>query len=345
MKPIDLRSDTVTLPSPEMREAIAAAEVGDDVYGEDPSINALQDKVAKILGKEASLFVASGSMGNGVSIKTLTQPGDEVIIESSGHIVKFEAGSAAMLSGVMLKMLEGSNGILTAEQIEPAINPINVHSPPTTVISLENTHNSGGGTVYPLEEIQRIHAVAKKHGIRMHLDGARLWNASVATGIAMKEYAQYFDTVSVCFSKGLGAPVGSMIAGSREIIKIAHKNRKVFGGGMRQAGFLAAAAQYAVDHNVQRLAEDHRNARLLAEGISSLPGISVDLKTVQTNIIYIQVDQSRISAHEIVKALNKKNILILALGSSRIRAVTHLNVSREEILQSIEAFTDLLGKS
>jgi len=345
MTAIDLRSDTVTLPSPGMREAIASAPVGDDVYGEDPSINALQNKMADMLGKQASLFVVSGSMGNGVSVKTLTQPGDEVILESSAHIVKYEAGSAAILSGVLLKMLEGSNGMLTAEQIEAAINPKNVHCPPTTVISLENTHNSGGGTIYPLDEIQRIHKLAKKHGIRMHLDGARLWNASVATGIALKEYARYFDTVSVCFSKGLGAPVGSIIAGSKEIIKIAHKNRKIFGGGMRQAGFLAAAAQYAVDHNIQRLSEDHKNARLLAEGIVSLPGITIDLNAVQTNIIYIQVEGGPLAAPDIVKALNKKNIFILALGPNRLRAVTHLNISEEDILQTIQAFTDLLGKS
>ena len=339
---IDLRSDTVTRPSPGMREVIARADVGDDVLGDDPTVNILQKKVAAMLGKETGLFVPSGTMGNEVAVKAHTQPGDEVIIESTSHIVKYEAGGTALLSGVQLRTLDGQYGVLSAEQIKAAINPDNVHIPPTTLICLENTHNYAGGTLFPLEEIINIREMANRHRIKMHLDGARLWNASIASDIPLKEYARYFDSISVCFSKGLGAPVGSMLVGETEWITIAHRYRKIFGGGMRQAGILAAAALYAIEHNIERLAEDHNNARILAEAVNPMPGISIDLDSVQTNIVYMHVENSSHTASDIVQLLKEKNILIMALGPARLRAVTHLEISEEDILRTIQAFEDIL---
>ncbi len=338
---IDLRSDTVTRPSPAMREAIAKAEVGDDVFGEDPSVNLLQKRVAEILGKEAGLFVTSGSMGNSLAIKSQTLPGDEAICEAGAHVFNYESASAAFLSGVQFHPIPGKQGVITAEQITAAIRPEADHFPRTRLVCLENTHNRAGGTIFPLKEIRRIHEAAKFHNLKMHLDGARLWNASVATGISMKEYAQYFDSVSVCFSKGLGAPVGSLLAGDGDLIRRAHRNRKIFGGGMRQAGILAGAALYAIDHNIDRLAEDHRRARKLAEAVSALPGLFVDLESVHTNLIFIELRNSTISAAEAVETLRKQGVLIMATGPNRLRAVTHLDVSEQEIDQAIEAFRNV----
>lgn len=335
---IDLRSDTVTKPSPAMREAIAKAEVGDDVYGEDPSVNLLQKKVSEMLGKEAGLFVTSGSMGNAVAIKAQTEPGDEVILEAGAHIFNYESASAAFLSGVQVHPLIGKRGAITAHQIQPHIRPESAHFPRTRLICLENTHNRAGGTIFPIEEIRRIHKMAKSKGLRMHLDGARLWNASVATGIPLSEYAQYFNSVSVCFSKGLGAPVGSLLAGDSEFIQKAHRYRKIFGGGMRQAGILAAGALYAVDHNVQRLKEDHKHARKLAEAVSEIHGLFVDLEAVHTNIIFVELQETKMTADQTVQALRDQDILILSTGPNRLRAVTHLNVSEQDIDQAIDAF-------
>jgi threonine aldolase len=335
---IDLRSDTVTKPSPAMREAISKADVGDDVFGEDPSVNLLQKKVSGMLGKEAGLFVTSGSMGNAVAIKAQTQPGDEVILEAGAHVFNYESASAAFLSGVQVHPLIGQRGVITTDQIEPHIRPESVHFPRTRLISLENTHNRAGGTIFPIEEIRRIHEVAKAHHLRMHLDGARLWNASVATDIPLKEYAQYFDSISVCFSKGLGAPVGSLLAGDSEFIQKAHRYRKIFGGGMRQVGLLAAGALYAVEHNIQRLEEDHRHAGKLAEAVSVLPGLFVDMDAVQTNIIFIELQKTKTTAEQTVRALRDQGVLILATGPNRLRAVTHLDVSEQDIEQAIVAF-------
>ncbi len=335
---IDLRSDTVTRPSPAMREAIAKAEVGDDVFGEDPSVNLLQKKVSKMLGKEAGLFVTSGSMGNSLAIKSQTQPGDEVICESGAHIYNYESASASFLSGVQLHPIAGKYGVITAEQIAAAIRPGDAHFPRTQLICLENTHNRAGGTIFPLEEIRRIRETARSHNLKMHLDGARLWNASVATGIPMNEYAQYFDSVSVCFSKGLGAPVGSMLTGDADLIRQAHRNRKIFGGGMRQAGILAAAALYAIDHHIDRLAEDHSRARKLAEAVSTLPGLFVDLEYLHTNLIFIELQNCALSAAQAVDALREQGVLIMATGPSRLRAVIHLDVPEQQIDQAIGAF-------
>lgn len=333
---IDLRSDTFTKPSPEMRESMKNAEVGDDVFAEDPTVNRLQEEVSGLLGKEAGLFVASGTMGNQVAINAHTHPGDEVILEKNAHIFYYEAGAPALLSGVQLRTIPGEKGILKHTSIEAAIRPENVHFPPTRLICLENTHNRAGGKIYPLNEIKKIHKLAKKYDLAMHLDGARLWNASVATGISLKEYARYFDSVSVCFSKGLGAPVGSMVVGSKEYIKKAHRYRKIYGGGMRQAGIIAAGALYAVNHNITRLSRDHDNAKKLAEGFNSVEGFSVDMDTVETNIIMINIDKNFNTAENVVAKLKKHNVLILALDPQRMRAVTHLDVDSDDIDKAVE---------
>src|SRR5438128_1126496 len=261
---IDLRSDTVTRPTRGMRAAIQAAEVGDDVFNEDPTVNRLQEHVAALLGKEAALFVPSGTMSNQVCIKAQTQPGDELICETRCHIYNHESGGPAALSGVTCRTIEGDCGVLDLSQLEDKIRPVNDHLVRTRLVCLENTHNRGGGKVYPIEKVRAISEWARKNGLIMHLDGARLWNAVVATGIPAKEWARHFDTVSACFSKGLGAPVGSALTGPRDLIVKGRRIRKLFGGGMRQAGILAAAALYAVEHNIDRLADDHKNAQILA---------------------------------------------------------------------------------
>src|SRR5437667_6710145 len=287
---IDLRSDTVTRPTPGMRAAMHAAEVGDDVFDEDPTVNRLQELVAATLGKEAALYVPSGTMSNQICVKAHTQPGDELLCEATCHIYNFEAGGPAVLSGVTCRTLEGDYGVLDVSQLDGKVRPVNDHLVRTRLVCLENTHNRGGGRVYPLEKVQAISAWAHRNNLMMHLDGARLWNAVVATGIPAAEWARNFDSVSVCFSKGLGAPVGSALAGSREFVAKARRLRKLFGGAMRQVGVLAAAADYALDHHVERLAEDHRNAQVIAQAVADTPGLRLDPPEVETNLIWIEVD-------------------------------------------------------
>lgn len=331
---IDLRSDTVTKPSKEMREAMASAEVGDDVYGEDPTVNKLQEKIAELLGKEAALFVPSGTMGNQLCIKSHTQPWDEIICDKDAHIYNYESGSIAGLSHVQVMPVNGKNGIFTADQVEEVIRPEAYYLPKTKLVCIENTHNRGGGSIFPIDEIKRIKNVVDKYGLKFHLDGARLWNASIATGISMKEYSSYFDSVSVCLSKGLGAPVGSVIAGSKEFIKIAHRYRKAWGGGMRQAGILAAAGLFAIEHNFKRLAEDHRRAKYFAKEISKISRIKIDPDSVQTNIILFEVEG--LTAQEVVEKIKDPSktgdSLLLSIGKKYlVRAVTHLDVNDEDI--------------
>jgi len=344
MEIIDLRSDTVTKPSLEMRTAMIAAEVGDDVYGEDPTVNRLQEKVAALLGKEAALFVPSGVMANQLGLKVHTQPGDEVIVESESHIFNFETAGAAFLSHVQLNTIKGNRGILQADQVLHAIRSSVYYNPRTSLVCLENTHNKAGGTIYPLEEIQKIHTIARKRNLALHLDGARLWNASVASGIPPEEYARYFDTVSVCFSKGLGAPVGSALTGTREKIESARKYRKIFGGGMRQVGILAAGALFALEHNIDRLKEDHEKAKWLAKELSNLPGIHLDVNSVQTNIIIIDISGRQESAEEIISQLKAQGVLISDMGISALRMVTHLDVSMEQMKRASATIQSLLGK-
>ncbi len=344
MKYVDLRSDTITQPDEGMRQAMAQAPVGDDVFGEDPTVNALQEKMAELTGKEAALFVTSGTQANQISINAHTQPGNEVICEERAHIYNYEAGAPALLSGVQLHPLPGKYGVLNVKMVEEAIRPPDHHFPQTRLIALENTHNRWGGTVYPLEEIQKMRTLADRYGLKMHLDGARLWNASVATGISLKEYAQYFDSVSLCFSKGLGAPVGSIIVGDKEFIERAHYYRKLYGGGMRQAGIIAAGALYAIEHNFERLKEDHRRAKALAEALNSFPGLVIDLQSVQTNIIIIDISLTGKKATLIAEKLEEHGVRVIAFSPTQIRLVTHLHITDNDVDRTIEIFKKICAQ-
>ncbi|HEX5272957.1 MAG TPA: GntG family PLP-dependent aldolase, partial [Gemmataceae bacterium] len=300
---IDLRSDTVTRPTAAMRAAIQAAEVGDDVFNEDPTVRRLEERVAAVLGKEAALFVPSGTMSNQVAIKAHTQPGDELLCDANCHVYNYEAGGPAVLSGVTCRTIEGDHGVIDLSQLEDKVRPVNDHLVRTRLVALENTHNRGGGRVYPIEKIQAISEWAGKNGLIMHLDGARLWNAVVATGNPAAEWAGHFDTVSVCFSKGLGAPIGSALSGPRDFITRARRVRKLFGGGMRQAGVAAAGALFALDNHVARLADDHRNARVIAQAVADTPGLRLDPPEVETNLIFFHVDRELGTAQSVAAAL------------------------------------------
>jgi threonine aldolase len=340
-KIIDLRSDTVTKPSDEMRWVIAEAEVGDDVFGDDPTVNKLQEKVASMLGKEAALFTPSGSMANSIAVLAHTQPGDEVIVERESHTFNYEAAAAAVFGGIQLNTIIGERGILNPEQIQRDIRTPSVHTPATRLICLENTHNRGGGSIYPLEKIKTIHNIAAESNILMHLDGARLLNACVATGISAREYAQYFDSLMFCFSKGLGAPIGSILAGSKSFIKRAHQARKRLGGSMRQVGILAAAALYALENNVERLADDHKHARMLATELAKIKGFQVNPEHVETNILVFDVSESGLSVSEVLAKLKAKGILMISFGHTLARAVTHLDVTREDIETTIRVVHEM----
>ncbi len=341
---IDFRSDTVTKPSPGMLEAMMKADVGDDVMGEDPTANLLQEKVAALLEKDAALFVPSGTMANHVSLRAWTEPGDEVIIHKLSHTYLYESGAAAALCGVQFSLLEGNRGILDPKDVAEAVrDPEKDHFPRCRTILIENTHNIGGGSVYPIEIVKELSEVAKEKGLSLHMDGARLFNACLALGVEPREYARHVDSLSICFSKGLGAPVGSAIAGSEEYIKRAHRFRKMFGGGMRQIGYLAAAAIYALDHNVQTLAEDHKNARLLAEAISGFDCFHVDMNTVETNMVFFDVVADDLNAASVVTMLRGEGVLVGSITNTRIRAVTHLDVTREDVLRAIEVFNKVFS--
>ena len=341
---IDLRSDTVTKPSEAMREAMASAPVGDDVYGEDPSVNRLQEMAAALLGKGAALFVPTGIMANQLAIRVQTQPGDEVLVESRSHIVRYEHGAAAALAGVHLHWLPGNRGILEPDQIQAAIRPKDPAYINTTLICLENTHNSGGGSLYPLSTIEGIRQVALQRGIPMHLDGARLFNAVVATGVSGAEYARHFETVSICISKGLGAPVGSLIVGNRPTIDRLRHYRRMYGGGMRQAGILAAAGIHAFEHNLARLKEDHEHARRLARLLESIPTVSIHAEHVETNIVLFDVAGNERSVQEILAELKKEGVLINSVGGRSFRAVTHLDVSFQDIETAGQIFSRVLTR-
>jgi threonine aldolase len=337
---IDLRSDTVTRPTPAMRAAMNAAVVGDDVFGEDPTINRLEEVVANRLGKEAAMFVPSGTMSNQIAVKAHTQPGDELLCDLNCHIYCYEVGGPAVLSGVTCRTIDGDHGILDVSQLEDKIKPDDQHCVRTRLVCLENTHNRGGGRVYPIEKIEAISQWARKHGLAMHLDGARLWNAVVATGIPAREWARHFDTVSVCFSKGLGAPVGSTLVGPRDLIQRARRVRKLFGGGMRQAGVLAAAALYALEHHVERLADDHRNAQIIAQAIADTPGLRLTPPEVDTNLIWANVGPELGTVKDVGARLKQQGVLVHASGV-RMRACTHLDVSRAQAERAAEAIRSL----
>lgn len=334
MTTIDLRSDTVTKPSEKMREAMARAEVGDDVYGEDPSVRELEERTAKLLGKEAALFVPSGTMANQIAIAVHCRPGDEVIVGEDAHVMLYESGAGPALSGVQFRVV-GRGGLFTAKDAEAALHPNDHHYAPTGLIEVENTSNRGGGRVFPQREILEIKKLADATKLPMHLDGARLWNAHAATDLALSELAAPFDTVSVCFSKGLGAPVGSIVAGTRAHVDRAHRRRKMLGGGMRQAGILAAAALYALDHNLERVVDDHASARALATRIAETPGFALDLATVETNIVIWELKADYpLDAAQLVKKAKADGVLINAVGARRVRAVTHLDVTLDACLEA-----------
>ncbi|MFH1894111.1 MAG: GntG family PLP-dependent aldolase [Candidatus Zixiibacteriota bacterium] len=343
MKYIDLRSDTVTKPSDAMRKAMANAEVGDDVFGDDPTVNRLQDMIAERLGKESALFVPSGSMGNAICLRVQTSPGDEIIIERYGHIVNYEVANVAVFSGLQTSMVDGINGVISREQVEPLLKDESLHSPGTKLICIENTHNRAGGMVFPLQEIKKLRELADDRGIGMHLDGARLWNAHISTNIPLQDFARLADSVSVCFSKGLGAPIGSCVAGTQAFIDKARRIRKMLGGGMRQVGVLAAAAIYAVENNIKRLADDHANARYIAEELAKVEGISIDLDTVHTNIVIFDVDATGMTASEITDKWKAKGVLTLPISARRIRLVTHLDVSSDDCRKAMELLREAVA--
>ncbi len=341
-KIIDLRSDTVTKPSEGMRKAMYEAEVGDDVYREDPTLNKLQEYAANLLGKEASLFVPSGVMGNQICLNVHTNPGDEVICETDAHIFQYESGSPAALSGIQLNTVRGNRGVLTPENIEPLIRPTSAYyMPRSKVIEIENTHNRAGGTIYKVKEIEALQKVAEKYNLKFHLDGARLWNASVASGVSLEKFASFFDSVSVCLSKGLGAPVGSIIAGSKDFIKEAFRVRKAWGGGMRQAGILGAAGLYALQNNVERLAEDHEKAIKLGKHISELESFEVLNKNIETNIIIFK--PLKHSVEDIIQKCKEKGLLLSVGQVGSLRAVTHMDVSLERINEAMEIISKIAG--
>ncbi len=332
--PIDLRSDTVTRPTAAMRQVMASAEVGDDVLGDDPTVIALQEKVALLMGKEAACFVPSGTMANQTAIRAHTEPGDEVIAHADSHIIHYETGAPAALSGVMVRPLSGPLGLFDAPDVDAAVRPESSHFARSRLLVVENTQNRGGGAVWPMAQIERVARVARTHGLRVHLDGARIWNACAKTGIAPADYAKHFDTVSCCFSKGLGAPAGSAVCGDKAAITRVHRFRKMFGGAMRQSGILAAAAIHALDHHRMRLKDDHANATRLADGLREIPGVSIAMP-VDTNMVFIDLAEPLPLAAAVCDALRPRGVWCLPTAPRRIRFVCHLDVSTEQIGQAV----------
>jgi threonine aldolase len=328
---VDLRSDTVTKPTPGMLQAMAEAEVGDDVLGDDPTVAALEARAASLMGKEAGLFVPSGTMSNTIGIAVHTRPGDEVLMDADAHSMRYEAGAPAALLGVLVRQFRSVRGVPDVDEIWRAVQTESLHTPGTALIVLENTHNVSGGAVIPLNVHRDVWDLARAAGVAVHLDGARLLNAAVATAVPAKSYAAYADTVTFCLSKGLGCPVGSVLCGSRETMERARRLRKRLGGGLRQSGILAAAGLYALDHHVDRLTEDHRRARALADTLTGLPGVEVDLATVQTNMVYFG---TACAAARWVEELQKRGVRCLALGANRVRLVTHLDVDDADIARA-----------
>jgi threonine aldolase len=336
---IDLRSDTVTRPTAAMRAAMAAAEVGDDVYGEDPTVNRLQERAAELLGKPAALFVPSGTMANQIALLCHCERGDDVLTGEGNHCMVYESGAGSAWAGVGFTVV-GSGGLFDAEQMRAAIKPSEYHSPRTHLVAIENTHNRGGGRVFPQADVDAIAESAHAHGLLVHLDGARIWNAAIATGLTPARLAAPADTVSACFSKGLGAPIGSVLAGPAALIKRAHRFRKMLGGGMRQAGVLAAAALHALDHHFARLADDHANARALAEGLARMPGLLCSPARVETNIVLCDLPERDAAAFQ--KAAAARGVLLNAIAAHRVRLVTHLGVDASEIAPALERLASAL---
>jgi threonine aldolase len=336
---VDFKSDTVTKPSPGMLEAIMKAKVGDDVFGEDPSINELESRAATLFGMEAGIFCPSGTMTNQIAIKCHTQPGDEVICDESAHIYQYEGGGIAFNSGASVKLLHGDRGRITAQQVKESINPDDPHRAHTSLVCLENTSNRGGGSCYDFEEIKKIRAVCLENKLIFHLDGARIWNALVAKNETPKQYGEVFDSISICLSKSLGCPVGSLLLGKKDLIKKARRVRKVFGGGMRQAGFLAAAGIYALENNIERLAEDHAHAKQIADAFAKKDFVKMMLP-VETNIIIFELKDS-MTAPALVAKLKEHNIIGYAIAPNRVRLVVHLDITKEMVKKTIETISIL----
>ncbi len=343
---IDLRSDTVTRPSKEMRAAIANAPVGDDVYSDDPTVNALEERVSELFGKEAGVFTPTGSLSNQLGIRTLVKPGEELVLESFAHIVRAELGAGAAFSGITTRTWEGKNGLLDADQAMSIARP---NSGPylvsTTAIAIENTHNFGGGIVQPIEEIRKLRKLTHDAGIYMHLDGARIWNAHIASNVSLKDYGENFDTISVCFSKGLGAPIGSMLLSTKERVSEARIWRKRYGAGMRQVGILAAAVDFALDNNLLSLADDHRRAREIALACAAAAPESVDADSVHTNIVVLDLAKSSVTAQGLNASLAEAGILGSALGPTTLRLVTHRDLTDADIAKTNSVLPELLNSA
>ncbi|MBA31728.1 MAG: low specificity L-threonine aldolase [Chloroflexi bacterium] len=341
---IDLRSDTITLPTSEMRETMSQAPVGDDVYGEDPTINALEKRVAEILGKDDAIYMSSGTMANQVAVRTHTEPGDEILIEKNSHIYFYEAGGTAALSGVICNLISGERGIFGSEEMEKVmlekephttkLRPVDFHLPRTKLVCIENTTNRGGGKVWPLEKLAEVEKFARLKNLKIHLDGARIWNAATALNVLESEIANFFDSVSVCFSKGLGAPVGSALVGDYDFIMEARRFRKQFGGGMRQAGIIAAGALFALENNRKRIQDDHKNAKLLADGLSKIDGIEINPVDIESNILIFSL--TKMSSHEFTQLLENYDIHVLPWDETSIRAVTNSMVTEKNIIETLK---------
>ena len=345
MRQVDLRSDTLTRPTPSMLKAMAEAQVGDDVFGEDPTINKLEEMAADRLGKEAALFVASGTMGNLVSLLAHCGRGDEIILGNLSHTFFFEQGGSAAVGGIHPRTVANQpDGTLALSEIEAAVRPDNIHFPQTRLIVLENTHNLCGGHPLDTDYMQAVGNIARRHGLKIHVDGARIFNAAVALGVKVDRLAAETDSVSFCLSKGLAAPVGSVVCGSRDFIFKARRARKVLGGGMRQAGVLAAAGIVALNEMVDRLADDHANARRLAEGLAEMPGLSLDPSRIKTDIVYFEVKREDMTVEELVKRLAEQGVRMLPVGPGRIRAVTHYHITSDDIDYALASFSKILNK-
>lgn len=342
MKIIDFRSDTVTKPTEEMRKAMYLAEVGDDVYEEDPTVKKLEKLGAELVGKEDALFVPSGTMGNQLALLTHTKRGQEIILEEESHIFMFEVGGLAFLSGLQSKTIKGNKGIMDISEIEKAIRVDNIHFPETGLICLENTHNMAGGVVIPIERMKEIYEIGIKHNIPIHLDGARVFNAAVYLGVNVKEITKYSSSVMFCLSKGLCAPVGSILAGDKKFIEKARKYRKMLGGGMRQVGILAAAGIIALEKMIDRLHEDHYNNRLLAEKLANIKGIGIDMDTVQTNILMVNIKNKKHKAESVINLLRKNGIYASKISDYKIRFVTHMYITKEDVLYTAKIMKDIL---
>lgn len=339
---IDLYSDTMTKPTAAMRKYMAEAEVGDEQKGEDPTVNRLQDMVAELLGKEAAVYLPSGTMCNEISFAVWARTGDEMLLHRDSHPVHFEVGGPAFLARMMLYPLDGPRGLFTAAQVDEAIRPDSPHYPRSRIVEVENTHNMGGGSIWPLPQLQAVCAMAHRHGLVTHMDGARLLNAAVASGIPAKTYTEPFDSVWIDLSKGLGCPVGAVLAGSREFIKDARRLKHLFGGAMRQAGIIAAAGVYALQHHVERLAEDHAHAKILAQALAELPTVHLSPADVETNIVIFDISATGRSATEVAEQLQEAGVRVSDAGRTKLRAVTHLDVSRQDITRAIDVFRSVL---